>query len=69
VKPEPKPTRWGSDSPVSMPQALDTTETAIAHMEGFCFTPDGIRLDISSAEREGVLMQGYGPQGAPDAAG
>lgn len=69
MKPEAKPSRWGSDAPISMPAALDSTDTAIAHMEGFCFTPDGIRIDISAAEREGVLMQGYGPQGVPGAAG
>lgn len=54
---------WGTDGVVSMPQSLDTTDTEMADFEGFCFTPDGIRVNISNAEREDVLVQGYGPQG------
>jgi hypothetical protein len=53
---------WGSDGVISMPQALDTTDTAMADMEGFCFTPDGLRVNISHADREDILSRGYGPQ-------
>lgn len=61
---------WGSDGVISMPQALDTTDTAMADMEGFCFTPDGIRVNVSHADREELLAQGYGPQfGGPGAEG
>jgi hypothetical protein len=34
----------------------------MADMEGFCFTPDGLRVNISHADREDILSRGYGPQ-------
>lgn len=60
---------WGADDAVSMPQPLRTTDTSMADMEGFCFTPDGIRINLSAAEREGVIAQGYGPEEAPNGTG
>jgi hypothetical protein len=54
---------WGTDGVISMPQPLDTTDTALVDMEGFCFTPDGLRINISHAEREDIIAHGYGPQG------
>lgn len=54
---------WGTDGVISMPTPVDTTDTAMADMEGFCFTPDGLRINISAAEREDILSHGYGPQG------
>lgn len=56
--------RWGSSAPISMPQALPTTDTAMADMEGFCFTPDGLRINISISEREDIIAQGFGPEEA-----
>lgn len=58
---------WGSDGVVSLPQALETTDTEMVDFGGFCFTPDGIRINVSRAEREDIIAQGYGPQGGPGA--
>ncbi len=52
---------WGSDGQVSLPQALESTEMNMVDMEGFCFTPYGIRVNISEADREELLRSGYGP--------
>lgn len=56
-------TPWGSDAPVSLPQALDSTDVQMADMEGFCFTPDGLRVNISVAEREDIIAQSHRPTG------
>lgn len=53
---------WGTDGVISMPHALDTTDTEIIDMGGFCFTPGGLRINISAAEREDVILSGYRPQ-------
>ena len=53
---------WGTDGVVSLPEALPTTDTAIADMEGFCFTPDGIRVNISRTEREELLASAFRPE-------
>lgn len=54
---------WGTDGVVSLPKALDTTDADTVDMEGFVFGPDGLAVNISHAEREDILAQGYGPQG------
>ena len=53
---------WGSDGVVSMPPALATTDTALVDFSGFCFTPDGIRINITAAEREDLLMSAFTPE-------
>ncbi len=55
-------TSWGTDGVISMPQSLETTDTAMVDMEGFCFTPDGIRVNMSVADREDLLMNAYRPE-------
>lgn len=55
---------WGTDGVISMPEPLDTTDVEMADMEGFCFTPDGIRINVSRAEREDTISHGYGPGGS-----
>lgn len=60
---------WGTDGVISMPVALESTGVEMADMEGFCFTPDGIRINVSLAEREDTLAHGYGPDGAPHGQG
>lgn len=52
---------WGTDGVVSMPSALKTTNTEMIDFEGFCFTPDGIRVNITRAEREDLLMSAFRP--------
>lgn len=52
---------WGTDGVASMPKALPTTDTALVDFEGFCFTPDGIRVNLTEAEREDLLLSGYRP--------
>lgn len=54
-------TPWGTDGVVSMPQPLETTDTEIIDMEGFAFTPDGIRVNISHAEREDLIRSAFRP--------
>lgn len=54
---------WASDGAISVPQPLDTTNTEMADFEGFCFTPDGIRINISHSERESLISDGFAPQG------
>lgn len=54
---------WGTDGEISLPKALSTTNVEMVDMEGFCFTPDGLRLNLSLSEREDLLRQGYGPSG------
>jgi hypothetical protein len=53
---------WGTDGVISLPQALPTTDTAIVDFEGFCFTPDGIRINLTQADREGLLLSAYRPE-------
>lgn len=52
---------WGTDGVVSMPKALESTDAEMVDMEGFCFTPDGIRINISHAEREDTIASAYRP--------
>lgn len=54
---------WASDGKISVPQAMETTEAEAADFEGFCFTPDGIRVNLSASERETIISEGYAPQG------
>lgn len=60
---------WGTDGVVSLPQPLVTTDTDLADMEGFCFTPLGLRVNLSLTDHEELLGSGYGPMlpEAPDA--
>lgn len=60
---------WGTDGVVSLPQPLETTDTAMVDMEGFCFTPLGLRVNISKVDHEALLGTGYNPAlpEAPDA--
>lgn len=55
-------TPWGTDGVVSLPQALETTDTALVDFEGFCFTPDGIRVNLTRAEREDLLLSAFRPE-------
>jgi hypothetical protein len=52
---------WGTDGVVSLPQPLETTDTALIDMQGFAFTPDGIRVNISRAEREDLIRSAFRP--------
>ena len=54
---------WGTDGVVSMPKALDTTDLEMADMQGFCFTPDGLRINVSRAEREDLIASAFSPAG------
>lgn len=54
-------TPWGTDGVVSLPEALETTETSLIDFEGFCFTPDGIRVNLTRAEREDLLLSAFRP--------
>lgn len=52
---------WGTDGQVSLPQPMHTTDTEMVDFDGFCFTPEGLRVNISRADHEGLLHEGYGP--------
>lgn len=52
---------WGTDGVVSLPKPLENTDTKMVDFEGFCFTPDGIRVNLSAAEREDLLLNAYHP--------
>lgn len=59
---------WGSDGIISMPEVLEDTDTDMVDFGGFCFTPDGVRINLNAAVREDIISHGYGPpQGAHDA--
>lgn len=53
---------WGTDGVVSLPKALESTDTRMIDFEGFCFTPDGIRINITRSEREDLLLSAYRPE-------
>lgn len=53
---------WGSDGVISLPQPLETTDTDMVDMEGFCFTPLGLRVNVSNADRERIITSGYSPE-------
>ena len=57
---------WGTDGVVSMPRPLPSTDTSMVDFEGFCFTPDGIRINITQAEREDLLMSAFTPERGHD---
>lgn len=52
---------WGTDGSISVPKPLTTTHTEMIDMDGFCFTPEGLRVNLSHADYEDLLRQGYGP--------
>lgn len=54
---------WGTDGKISLPKPLETTYVEMVDMEGFCFTPDGLRANFTVSERDDLITQGYGPQG------
>lgn len=58
---------WGADAPISLPKPLESTEVEMVDFEGFCFTPDGIRVNLTEVDREVMLGSGFGPQGVDHA--
>lgn len=52
---------WGADAPVSLPQPLETADTEMADFDGFCFTPLGMRVNLTAVDREALIGDGYGP--------
>jgi hypothetical protein len=54
---------WGTDGVVSMPQPVTTTDTESVDMEGFVFTPDGLKINISRSEREDIIASAFRPEG------
>lgn len=54
---------WGSDEPISLPKPLEDPDVLMVDMQGFCFTPDGIRVNLTEVDREAIVTQGYGPPG------
>jgi hypothetical protein len=57
------PGAWGSDGKISMPVPIENPDVAMADFEGFCFTPDGIRVNLTSADRDELIRSGFGPSG------
>ena len=53
--------QWGTDGVVSLPQSLPSTDVAMVDFEGFCFTPDGLRINLTSADRESLLLNAFRP--------
>lgn len=53
---------WGADGVVSLPKPLERTDTEKVDFGGFCFTPSGLRVDMSEADQEEFLRQGFGPR-------
>lgn len=60
---------WGSDGQISLPQPMENSDVEMADFEGFCFTPDGIRINLTSVDRETILADGYAPQGVNHGSG
>lgn len=52
---------WGTDGVPSMPKALDVPGATMIDMEGFVFTPFGLRVNMTDVDREELLRSGYGP--------
>lgn len=52
---------WGTDGVVSLPKPMETTDTEMVDMEGFCFTPLGLRVNLSRVDHEDLLGSGYTP--------
>lgn len=46
-----------------MPQPVTTTDTESVDMEGFVFTPDGLKINISRSEREDIIASAFRPEG------
>jgi len=53
---------WGTDGIVSLPKPLDSTNIEMVDMEGFCFTPYGIAVNMTVTDHEELLSSGYGPE-------
>lgn len=51
---------WGTDGVVSLPAARDPN-TEMVDMEGFCFTPQGLRVNMTEIDREEFVFSGYSP--------
>lgn len=59
---------WGSDTFISLPQPLEDTNVEMIDMQGFCFTPQGLRVNASNVDRDELLMSGYGPRSGESSA-
>lgn len=56
---------WGSDSPVSVPTPVDPDLPKIA-FGGFCFTPQGIRVDADHTDIENDYLPPFSPDDGDD---
>lgn len=53
-------TSWGTNGQISLPEVIDSSVDSI-DMEGFCFTAQGIRVNVTHAEREETVAAGFKP--------
>lgn len=54
---------WGSDVVPSLPVTLEEADGERVSLGGFCFTPLGIRVDMTETERDELLAQAFKPAG------
>lgn len=54
--------QWGSDVPVSMPQALPDGLESMVPMGGFTMTVNGLYHDLNQAEQEALARPTYAPR-------
>ncbi len=52
---------WGTNGVPSLPQAIDNDQVRRVDMQGFCFTPYGLRVNLSEVDREELFLSAYRP--------
>ena len=51
---------WGASAPVSLPKPRED-DTELVDMDGFVFTPQGLRVDMTSVDRDEIIASAYHP--------
>ena len=57
---------WGADVPISMPEPMPEDPGVVVPFGGLAFTAMGVVHDLTSVDRDSLLVQGWGPGGGVD---
>lgn len=58
---------WGSDVPISAPEPQDPDDAILVPMGGFGFSRNGLRFDLTEADRDQFYTSRFGPEVLGDA--
>ncbi len=55
-------TAWGASAPFSLPKPREDGDMVEVDMEGFVFTPTGLRVNMTQVDRDEIVAASYRPQ-------